>query len=369
MKQLRKIPVLIFVLFGFSACSVIDDTLLTEEVSDFSRNVVELSAVINNEFELAEELNTLGFIDNLQFQLELGGYPETAYKPLFQAEDIAARRSVLSALDGYVEMLAVVTSGQSISSVYTSLSGAVGNLKSLSSDNFSIDHSLSFLDSNQLVADLSLFDELLILPDRDKRLLPIVEKGDKTLKKAAVLLLFDIGAPEDQSSKCSYTVPKNDVDADMTSLRLCKGGLRAIVKNAIDFDTNTWNDKLAQTSKSSSVSTLARRDAIKRVVSIQKFGLEFDKLLNETQMTLIAMVAAHKSISETLEAAEGMQAVSLSVTLKGIVFKEKVRELVKSLSMVRAELSDLADSVPAMKSVQTTTLNSLQIGNENDNQQ
>ncbi|MAZ03305.1 MAG: hypothetical protein CMN56_09220 [Sneathiella sp.] len=369
MQQLRKIPVLIFALFGLSACSVINDTLLMEEVSDFSRGVVELSAVIESEFGLAEELNTLGFMDNLQFQLELGGHPETSYKPLFQAKDIAARKSVLAALDGYAEMLEAVTSGQSISSVYTSLSGAVGNLKSMSSDNFNIDHSLSLLNSNQLVVGLSLFDELLILPDRDKRLLPIVQQGDETLKKAAVLLYFDIGAPADQSNKCSYTVPKNDLDADMTSLRLCKGGLRAIVKNAIDFDANIWNDKLAQTSKSSVEISSVRRDAIKRVVNIQKFGLEFDKLLNETQMTLIAMVAAHKSISETLEAAEGMKTVSLSATLKGVVFKEKLRDLVKLLSAVREELSSLVNSFPATKSVRTTTLMSQNTGNKNVDQQ
>tara|TARA_R110002111_G_scaffold120836_4_gene184362 strand:+ start:2077 stop:3186 length:1110 start_codon:yes stop_codon:yes gene_type:complete len=369
MQPLLQIAVLIFLLVGVSSCSVIDDTLLTEEVNDFSRGVVTLSAIIEKEFELAEEINTLGFIDNLQFQLELGGHPEANYEPLFQAKDIAARRSVLAALDSYAETLAVVTSGQSISSVYTGLSGTVENLKSLSSDNFNVDHSLSFLDSNQLVNDLSLFDELLILPARDKRLFPIVQKGDETLKNAATLLYFDIGAPADQSSKCSYTVPKNDVGAAMSSLRLCKGGLRAIVKNAIDFDANTWNDKLAQTTKSSTADTSAHRDAIKQIVVIQKLGLKLDKLLNDTQMTLVAMVAAHQTITETLEAAEGSQTVSLSATLKGVFFQEKVKELVKSLSAVKAEILELTEGDAVEKSVQKSTLTSKNAGKNDENQQ
>ena len=161
MQRLLQIFILISSLPGFTACSVIDDVLLTEEVGDFSRGVVALSAIITKEFALAEEINTLGFTDNLKFQFELGGNPDTNLKPLFSASDTAARQSVLTALNGYAETLAAVASGKSLSSEYSKLVGTGENLKELSSGNFNLAHSLSFLDSKRL---MSLTSSSSLLP-------------------------------------------------------------------------------------------------------------------------------------------------------------------------------------------------------------
>ncbi|MEX1036512.1 MAG: hypothetical protein WDZ54_11185 [Sneathiella sp.] len=369
MQPRPQIFLIVCIMLGLASCSIVDDTLLTEEIDEFSRGAVVLTAIIESEFELAEDLNTLGFMDNLEFQLELGGHPEPNFKPLFKAMDIAARKNLLTALEGYAETLAVVASGQSISSVYRAFSGAAENLKSLSSDNFSIGHSLSLMDSGQLVSDLSLFDELLILPARDRRLLPIVQKGNTTLKKAATLLYFDIGAPEDQSSKCSYTFPKNDLDATLSSIRLCKGGLRAIVKSAVKFDANIWTDKLAQSSQSDTSNTLPLRDVIRKIVSIQKLGLSFDKLLSDTQAALVAMVAAHKAISDTLKAAQKSRLSSLPAALKSSSFQREVQGLLKAAAETKSVLLELTDNSVTAQNDQTTPTTLQPSGKKDDNQQ
>ena len=86
-------------------------------------------------------------------------------------------------------------------------------------------------------------------------------------------------------------------------------------------------------------------------------------------MTLVAMVAAHQTITETLEAVEGSQTVSLSATLKGVFFQEKVKELVKSLSAVKAEILELTEGDAVEKSVQKSTLTSKNAGKNDENQQ
>ncbi len=366
MQRLLQIFVLIGSLSGFSACSVIDDTLLTEEVGDFSRGVIALSAVITKEFALAEEVNTLGFTDNLQFQLELGGNPDTNLKSLFSASDTAARLSLLTALSGYAETLAAVVSGRSLSSEYSKLVGAAENLKQLSSGNFNLAHSLSFLDSNELVNDISLFDKLFILPERDEKLLPIVEKGGTALKKMAILLYFDIGALSDQSGKCGYTYPKNDLDTNMSSLRLCKGGLRSIVSSAISFDTNIWKDKLAYLKAQDNDNSDARSTAIERLVSIQKLGQSLDQLLSETQTTLIAMVAAHETLETTLKDAEQSSGPPTIAISKSILFHEKLRGLLETAATVKSALSALSDSAAATQNFQSSALTQPSIGESDD---
>ncbi|MZR29486.1 hypothetical protein [Sneathiella litorea] len=342
--MLSPLQIVVLALFplGLSSCSVIDDTLLTEEVSDFSLGVVALSSIIQTEFSLAEDVNTLGFTDYLQFQLELGGNPNTNLKPLFSVADIAARRDLLAGLDGYADTLTAVASEKSPSEGYSVLDGTLKNLKLLDYGDFNLSHSLSFLNSNQLVNDISFLDELLILPERDRRLLPILEKGGETLKKMALLLYFDIGAIADQSSKCRYTYPENDFSAKMSSLRLCKGGLRSIVSSAVKFDTNIWKDKLAYLKGHEAGSSKIRRDAINRLVSIQKLGQSMDQLLSETQLALIAMIDAHEAIEATLRAAQKSSIVSFTSTTKIILFRKKLRELLKAAANVQNALSELS---------------------------
>lgn len=356
MQRMLQIFILLGFLPGLSACSVIDDTLLTEEVGEFSRGVVALSAIITQEFSLAEEVNTLGFMDNLQFQLELGGNPDTNLKSLFSASDNAARQSLLTALNGYAETLAAVASGKSLSSEYSKLVGTAENLKQLTSGNFNLTHSLSILDSKQLVKDVSLIDKLFILPERDKRLLPIVEKGGKALTKMAILLYFDIGAVSDQSTKCSYTYPKNELDTDLSNLRLCKGGLRSIVSSAVSFDTTIWRDKLAYLKAQDKDNSRDRRIAIQRLVSIQKLGQRLDQLLSETQMSLIAMINAHDALETTLKDAEKSSGPPVTSTTKSILFIERLRGLAGSASSVRNALSALSGSTTAGKDLQSSFL-------------
>lgn len=365
MQRLLQIFILISSLPGFTACSVIDDVLLTEEVGDFSRGVVALSAIITKEFALAEEINTLGFTDNLKFQFELGGNPDTNLKPLFSASDTAARQSVLTALNGYAETLAAVASGKSLSSEYSKLVGTGENLKELSSGNFNLAHSLSFLDSNELVNDISLFGKLFILPERDKKLFPIVEKGGTALKKIALLLYFDIGAVSDQSSKCSYTYPKNDFETDMSSLRLCKGGLRSIANNAIRFDTHIWKDKLAYLKASENDSANVRSSAIERLVSIQKLGQNLDLLLSETQATLIAMVKAHETLETTLKDAEESASPPITATSKSLLFHEKLRGLLETAAKVKSAMSALSSDSESTQSFHLNASTQSHIGGSN----
>jgi hypothetical protein len=352
----RAYQICFFIVFlqGISACSFVDDAILTEDIDQFSRGVLALSAVIKEEFSLAEEINTISYTDNLRFQLELGGTPETELKPLFSAADIAARQSLLSALNGYAEALAAVASGKEIATEYAELFGKTESLKQISANNFNLAHSLSFLESNQLVNDISFFDKLFILPERDKRLIPIVEKGGAALKKMAILLYFDIGSVSDQSKKCSYTYPKNNLDTDMTNLRLCKGGLRSIVANAIAFNTNIWKDRLSYITANGDDGA-DRNVAIERLVAIQKLGRSMDRLLSETQLALIAMVKAHETIETTIKDARSSNIPPLNLSISAVHFKGQLRNLLETASAVQGALASISENGTGAQPAQLPT--------------
>ncbi|MCF8467369.1 MAG: hypothetical protein K9G33_08215 [Sneathiella sp.] len=342
MKSTLKIAVLLFLSFNAFGCSFIDDDLLNQEIRDFSRGVVILSGIIQKDFSLAEQVNTISFTDNLRFQLELGGDPQTTLKPLFSTSDIAARQSLLAALDGYAQTLAVVASGELVASTNSNILGTVENLKSLDSGQFNLSHSLSLADSDQLVSDVGLFEGLFILPERDASLVHIIRKGGAALKKTALLLYFDIGATKDQSGKCGYTIPKNNVEGDMSSLRLCRGGLRSIVEMAINYDTSTWKDQLSHLKANSSADPGTRGKIIQKLVDIQELNQSLDQLLGGTQETLAAMVGAHEEIASTVNLASHSSVPPLSFVSKTGLFLQKVSALAKAVTAATAVVSEMS---------------------------
>ena len=346
MIRLGKLLLIICILPGASACTAVKDVFVAEEMTRFAEDVTVLSAVIAEEFELAEEINTLGFTDSLLFQLELGGTPDTDLKPLFSARDIAARQDLLAALEGYVSGLAAIGKGQSASAIYSGVSGAAAGLKSLTADSFSLSHSLSLLQSDQLINDLDLFDEFFLLPERDRRLAPILEKGGEAVRKSALLLYVDIGAPSDQSAKCSFTAPANDIDDDMRSLKLCRGGLRSIVATAIAFNVTVWKDRLAHLTTQAE-SSAARRAVVTHLVTLQKFAASVDTLLAQTQSALIAMVATHSAFETAVrESNAGEASASLLAASRSLLFHEETAALKERIDGARSTLAALAGAAP-----------------------
>ena len=360
MKPVREIGAILILLLNLSGCSFVDEDLLNREVRDFSRGVVALSAIVQADFSLAEQVNTIAFTDNLRFQMELGGTPQMTLKPLFSTQDIAARQSLLAALDGYAQTLAVVASGQPVASTYSNILGTVENLKSLDSGQFNLSHSLSLADSDQLVSDVGLFEELFILPEWDAKLVPILQKGAAALKKSAQLLYFDFGAVADESGTCSYSIPKNDLENAMSELKLCRGGLRSIVETAINYDIGTWKGKLALLKGNSSLNPDSRNGVIDRLVNTQKLNQNIDQLLSGTQGVLIAMVSAHDEIVGAVTSASSSSVAPLNFVSKTELFHQKVNALAAALKTLETAVSDLSTtSVSTDEPLASTKQNSL----------
>ncbi|TNE38046.1 MAG: hypothetical protein EP348_05310 [Alphaproteobacteria bacterium] len=353
-----------FLLLMLSGCSHIDDNLLNQEIGDFSHSTVALAAVIQNDFGLAEKINSLAFVNNLELQLEAGGNPDTTLKPLFSGKDIAARQALLAALTGYAETMAVVASGKAVKENLPDISSLVSNLKSLKSEQFNLSHSLTVQESDDLVNDMSLFEELFILPARDARLVPIVEKGEAALKKAAMLLYLDIGAPEDQASQCNYSAPSNSTELSLSGLKLCRGGLRAIAATAIHFDVTTWKDRLQfeRAQKNSMLAT--KRESVQRLVGIQRVGNDLDQLYADSQAALTVMLAAHGEIAATLNSAINSSLSKSFVLSKNALFLQKVGALVQSSNKVTQEVEALASPAAAAPSSQSLSDSFLTTGDD-----
>lgn len=348
MVRLPRLLAVLILFNGAAACTVAEDVFLAGEMVRFAEDVAVVTAVIAEEFELAEEINTLGFTDSLIFQLELGGTPDTDLKPLFSPEDVAARQDLLAALEGYVAGIATLGRGQSPTAAYTDIASAAAGLKSLAADNFSLSHSLSLLQSDQLVNDLNLFDQFFLLPERDRRLAPILEKGGEAFRKAALLLYVDIGAPSDQSSKCSFTTPPNDIEDDLRNIKLCRGGLRSIVATAIAFDVTVWKDRLAHLAMVTADHSADRRAIVTHLIGLQKLAASADALLAQTQAALVAMVATHTAIAAAVGGSGGGQqdSATLMAASRMLLFQEEAAALKKRLQDARTTLAAIAAAAP-----------------------
>ncbi|PHQ67059.1 MAG: hypothetical protein COB93_11390 [Sneathiella sp.] len=356
----RNFFLLLWLQLGVYGCSSVDDTLLNRQIQSFSSGTVALAAVIQNDFELAEKANSMAFTDNLQFQLELGGNPETTLKPLFSRTDIAARWDLLAAMSGYVETLSLIATGKAVPSTFASVSSVINGLKSLDYRQFDLTHSLSILDTQALISDISIFQELFILPARDKKLAAIIQAGDAAVKKTAMLLYIDIGEVQDQSGTCSYSVPANDTDQSISSLRLCRGGLRAIVDTAIKSDVDTWKGKLALLKNQNGVGgTGVSSTIIQKLVAAQKLGQLLDQTLIETQAALVAMVGAHGDIVDTLNPENGVAFATPVLNSRSGIFLQKV-------IMAKAIVQSAEDALATLSQAPTITSILSNSGGQND---
>lgn len=327
---------------SLAGCSYLDNDLLDKDLQDFSSSVTTLTAVIEKDFALTEEVNTIAFTDNLEFQFETGANPPTTVKPLFSGKAIAARQSVLAAMTGYVGTLNTIASGQSIQTSLPKLKKIANDLTFLDPAVFEITHSLSAVESTNLVQGMTFFQEFFILPARDRRLVPIMKKGEATLKKAATLLYLDIGTIQDQSGKCSYTVPDNNTDAPLSSLRMCRGGLRLFSRSAINSDIATWKGWLAYERRHGQKSLAARTDMVRNLVNSQRMGEKLDQLFSNTQAALVAMMAAHEEIMATLDATVHAKKPSSLFQSKNTLFLQQV----KALSIMSASVEAAVKSMP-----------------------
>ncbi len=345
MKVIGYKVVLFVWLFSLTGCTAIRDIVLTKEVEEFASATEGLSQIVPANFALAEKINAIATIANIQFQLELGGTPDTEVKPLFSVDSQAKRQDALNLLNNYARTLSAIVQNTAINADSFTIPAAVKSLKSFDYRDFDLTHTLQVQDAKDLVKDLSVFQELFILPKRDEKLEKIVETGDVAVKRMAMLLYIDIGEKADQSADCSYKAPAVDSDVAISSLRLCRGGLRAIVDTAFDSDLDVWKSKLSLLKGATDPTQSDNRmSMVQRIVAIQKSAQEMDQLLSGTQSALIAMVSAHASIQGTLISQKQQSIADTALPTESTLFLEKVGALAVSVKEVGAALGGLQAS-------------------------
>ncbi len=342
-------------LLGISACSGIEDLALTKDVENFSHGTAALSQIISATFDLAEKANAIATVSNIQFQLDLGGHPDTTIKQLFSASEQAKRRDALNLLTGYANALEAVISNPSADNGDFSVPAAVSSVKSFDYRDFDLTHTLQVDDAKTLVQGLSIFEELFIFPKRDKALAKIVKTGDAAIRRLALLLYIDIGETADQSPDCSYKAPSRDIDTDISNLRLCRGGLRAVVDSAFSDELNIWKSKLSLLSGTTAAGQSAiRSKVVQRIVAIQKADRLTDQLLAGSQAALISMVSAHADLLDLLDPTQQHQSVNQLLPTQAVIFLEKVAALAASVKVTGAAIDALEDSSTPYKDLSST---------------
>lgn len=345
MRAIKNRIMAVVLLLAFSGCTAIKDIALTQDVEEFSHATDGLSQIVSANFALTEKINSIAAISNIQFQLELGGKPDTAVKPLFTADSLAKRQEALNLLTSYAHTLAALVQNSGVSTESLSIPAAVNAVQSFDYRDFDLTHTLKLADAKTLVKDLSIFQELFILPKRDAKLAKIVETGNRAVKRVALLLYVDMGEKADQSADCSFTVPARNSDNNIASLRLCRGGLRAIADTAFQSELTIWKSKLSLLSGTKDATQSANRlKMVQRIVGIQKAAQVMDQLLAGTQTALISMVAAHGSLLDLLTSDNKTLSLTSAQPTKTVLFLEKVAALAAAVKLSGAALDSLQSS-------------------------
>ncbi|OUR79020.1 hypothetical protein A9Q83_05395 [Alphaproteobacteria bacterium 46_93_T64] len=296
-----KLILILWTQLFLSGCALGPDPILVAQVNDIARGISDLAVTVDRKYDVTEKAHKAALKNNINLQFELGGSPDVTREDLFTLDDRAARRAILSAMQVYSANL-VAAYAASEDSTEISLSTTVNalpfsSLSNLKIEDFDVSHSLDKSQSKKLIASLSGFSKFLFYPKRDKKIVEILIGAHPFIEQAASLLYLDIGTPKDQSENCDNPL-RADVQIDkIGGLRLCRGGVRGLMKAAVASNQQTWKLRLQLANLNKSTAASTRNQIVDRLHDLEQFGRQQDHSMKMLQEALVRMVSAHHQLA------------------------------------------------------------------------
>jgi hypothetical protein len=298
-------------LIFLGSCSAQPQPETINAIDQFARATRILTKLVHLHFETAERVHQQAIRENLDLQFELGGIPDIKTPPLFTFEQRSARQILVGTLAQYANRLQRAYGTQKASNVnYGSLLNSV-LVGTVDPSGFNVSPSMGKKDTQLLVSSLNGFASLLYAPKRDQKLGEILQKSNPMIEKAALLLFLDVGSPVDQDDSCVNQPSVQIVGGRVLSLKLCKGGLRALMDTAFKHRTRTLKRRLQLLSAEDFAPGKTREQIIDQLYALEKARYAQDAALQATQNSLFQMVAAHDELKTLFHKSPNPSEVSL----------------------------------------------------------
>lgn len=279
-----------------SGCAAESDPELFNDVSHFATGVDGLVAVIDGQFKVTEKANKTALLDSLNLQFDLGGTPKITFRRLFTSEEMAARLTVLYALQYYAYDLRNAFAGGVANRKQALSVFSADKLRDLRPEDISLSHMMDRFQVKNLVSSLSGFADILLASKRKTELSKITKAAHPFIQKLALLLYLDIGSNVDQSSDCKYAPSVKLGVSNLEKISLCRGGLRGLMATAIAADKVTWRQRLQLISQKKAANTEKREKVIRHLFALENTGQLQDDTMSNIQLALIDLVNAHQQL-------------------------------------------------------------------------
>jgi len=283
-------------LFVLKACALDASKQLSTDASRFAISVELLTAVLEDQYKRTEVANRIVLRDSIDLQLQLGGNPEVSVDLLFNHRQALARNTVLRALNEYARQLSHLLEGGTLQSLGSAGVNVITDLKDISVHQFDLSHSLNHFQTRKLISSLSGFAKILLRPKRNQELAKITAQMQEPLRQLSALLYLDIGSSDQDSLQCAHSLPGSLLTAGKAAQKICKGGLRGLMDNALKTDMKNWKQRASLLSASASQNRTDRRKLIEHIFDLQHFRQRADDLMVAAQQALVLMVNAHAEL-------------------------------------------------------------------------
>ncbi|MCG8490470.1 MAG: hypothetical protein MI743_02545 [Sneathiellales bacterium] len=284
-----------------NACTLGASKQLSADASRFAISVELLADVLENQYNRTEIANRIVLRDSIDLQLQLGGNPEVSVDPLFSQRQTLARKSVLMALKEYAKQLSHLLEGETLQSLSTTGITTASDLKKITTQQFDLSHSLNHFQTHKLISSLSGFAKILLLPKRNQELASITARMHEPLRQLSALLYLDIGSSAQDGLHCSLSLPPSLLATEKADQKICKGGLRGLMDNALKVDVQNWKQRASLLSMTRGSTRANRRALIDHIFDLQQLKQDADDLMIEVQQALVLMINAHAELVVSLQ--------------------------------------------------------------------
>ncbi|GLQ07802.1 hypothetical protein [Sneathiella chinensis] len=302
------LAVLLVVLLG--GCTAQTVSGVVTEFDGFAGGIGRLTALVEQHYERAEQLNRQALRHNIDFQMELGSDPEVTTPPLLGKEDRNARRAVLQALNEYAK--AVQTSGGAVGTppAFPDLVADMSEISRISPENFSVEQTLGRVQERDLLATVSGLSMALTGDTALEKIRDVLVTYHPLVEKAGLLLVYDLGSSQDESLECELGTIALMETPTLETLQLCRGGLRGLTERAVKFDLSTRRSRLALMDESDARQKRRKPAIVERILELEEAGRQQDEALRLAQMALMKMIETHGQMKAVLEEEGGNPALA-----------------------------------------------------------
>ncbi len=291
--EFKRLVISVLLLLSLGACSYVPEPKLQSASLELSEAADLLQRLNTAAVDFSEEAHRLALQTNLNLQYDLGGRPNAAFPPLFNASTLGAREQLFQKLQYYAQNISAALSARraavpllDFSSIQKIDLKNIGNLS---------DESLT-----NLTAKIDQFSGIIYYPKTTRELAILADRVNPDIQRIVLLLYLDIGGLKNQSQTCADNNRQPIEPIDVKVLPDCRNGFRALTNEALLHVLKTWRNRLALALPKELKLSKSRPLLLDRIYQLQRFSQDVDEHFQKLRVAYLAFADMHANFSKSL---------------------------------------------------------------------